>query len=505
MIRIPNIEQIKSCEAHTIANKPISSIELMEVAAKACVKQIKPKIRPDAVIAVFCGMGNNGGDGLAITRLLCEENYNCVPYIIKHREEYSEECLHQVNLLKERNIAINYIEEEQEVPSCLQHTVIIDAIFGIGLNQTIDDPLLRTVVKSINMSEALVFAIDMPTGLLDGHIVVKNDAVVEANYTISFQFPKISFFLAENHRYVGEWISVNIELDYKYLNKIKNGNFLVRANDIKLFYRPRTKFAHKGNFGHGLMIAGSYGMMGASVLSSKAALRAGIGILTAHVPKSGYNIMQTTLPEALCHCDENEHYFTGIPFKDLDKYTAVAVGCGLGTQPETAQGLKQLIGDYKGSLVIDADAINILAENKTWLEFLPTNCIITPHMKEFERLTSKPKDGYERLEMQREFSVRHRCVVILKGACTSISTHQGYLYLCMFGNPGMAKGGSGDMLTGMLLALLAQGYTPAQAAMIGVYLHGTAADKAVGKQSYESLLSSDMIEYIGQAYRTVSS
>jgi NAD(P)H-hydrate epimerase len=363
--------------------------------------------------------------------------------------------------------------------------------------------LLSAVIQHINTAKVFVLSIDTPSGLLSEQPMSSKDTAVEADITLTFQYPKISFFLAENARYVGRRKILDIRLDNKFLNKAKIGNYLIDHYSIKSFLNQREKFVHKGNFGHGLLIAGSYGMMGAAVLAARAALRTGIGLLTVNVPKMAYNIMQISAPEALCRCDENDEHFTSFSFDDLTKYNALAIGCGLGTHPDTAQGLKKLIGDYGGSIIFDADAINILAENKTWLEFLPPNCIFTPHLKEFERLTRKASDGYDRLALQREFSIQHNCVVILKGANTSISTQLGAVYFNSSGNPGMAKGGSGDVLTGILLSLMAQGYTAAQAAIIGVYLHGLSADKATKKQSLESLIPSDIIENIGQGFKSI--
>ncbi|MCL2131211.1 MAG: NAD(P)H-hydrate dehydratase [Lentimicrobiaceae bacterium] len=501
MIKIPNIEQIRKCEADTIAHKPISSIELMEIAAEACVNQIKQQFSPTVSIAVFCGMGNNGGDGLAIVRLLHENGFNSTAYLVKHKDTHSSECQHQLNLLKKRKIKVKEIGQENDIPPCDAYDIIVDALLGIGLNKPIDNQLLKAVINTINQSDAFVFAVDTPSGLLSEQPMNQQDTAIAADFTLTFQFPKLSFFFAENYQYAGEWEIADIGLESQYINEIETNYYCVEHHFIQPLIRPREKFAHKGDFGHGLLIAGSFGMMGAAVLASKAALRTGIGLLTVCIPKIGYHILQTTVNEAVCRCDENENHFTGIDFASLSKYNAIAVGCGLGTHPETAQGLKKLIGDFGGNLIFDADAINILAANKTWLEFLPPDCIFTPHIKEFERLTHKVNNSFERLELQRQFSMRYRCIVVLKGAHTSITTPQGEVYFNTSGNPGMAKGGSGDVLTGMILSLAAQGYTAVQAAVVGVYLHGAAADLALEKHSCQSLLPSDIIEHIGGNYK----
>jgi len=436
-----------------------------------------------------------------MTRLLLEKGYNCTTFIVKHRDSYSDECRHQLDLLKKQNIEPKAIELESDIPSCDSFTVIIDGLLGTGLSKPIDNQLLKAVIKTINQSKAFIFAIDTPSGLLSEQAMDKQYPAVRADFTLSFQFPKLSFFFVENYPYVGEWAIADIGLDAQYISNIPTNYYCIEHSYIKSLIRPREKFAHKGNFGHGLLIAGSLGMMGAAVLAAKAALRTGVGLLTAYIPKTGVSIMQTAVNEAICQYDTNENHFTDIDFASLSKYNAVAIGCGLGTHPETAQGLKKIINDFKGNMIFDADAINILAANKTWLEFLPPDRIFTPHIKEFERLTHKVNNSYERLDLQCRFSMRYRCVVVLKGAHTSITTPKGEIYFNTSGNPGMAKGGSGDVLTGMILALLAQGYTPVQAACIGVYLHGTAADQALDKQSYESLLPSDIIENIGRSYQ----
>ena len=501
--KVPAIEQIRQCETHAIRFGNTSSVQLMENAATACVNWIKQQFSPDVSIIAFCGMGNNGGDGLAVVRLLHESGFNCQAYIVISREIYSSECLHQLNLLKECNIEVKEIRQEEDIPSFKRHDVVIDALLGIGLSKPIESSLFQAVINKINKAGGFVFAVDVPSGLFCEQPMGEQQVAVEADFTLSFQFPKLGFFFPENYRYAGEWAIADIGLATRFMNRMPTDYYMLERQTVKSLIHPRRKFAHKGMFGYGLLIAGSSGMMGAAVLASKAALRTGIGVLTVSVPLMGYDILLTSANEAVCRCDSNKHHFTGIDFSFLPKYKAVAIGCGLGNHPETAEGLKKLIGDFGGSIIFDADAINILANNRTWLEFIPPNCIFTPHVKEFERLTHKANNSFERLELQRQFSMRYRCVVVLKGAHTSISTPQGKVCFNTSGNPGMATGGSGDVLTGMILALAAQGYDAVQAAVIGVYLHGAAADQALDKQSCESLLPSDIIENIGRAYKSL--
>ncbi len=504
-MKIPSIEQIRYCDKYTIENESVSSINLMERAARICTSYIE-KLFPEKIsIAIFCGIGNNGGDGLAIARLLAEDGYDSYAFVLKQAASFSGDCEENLKRLEnEYPQRIKIIQSEDEIPALEQYNLIVDALLGSGLNKPIEkSSLLAKTVKAINVSSAFVFAVDMPSGLFAEKAMDINSIVVEADFTLSFQFPKLCFFFPENYQYTGEWNIADIGLHPECIRQIETANNMIEQAFIKNTLHSRGKFAHKGNFGHGLLIAGSKGMMGAAVLASKSCLRTGIGLLTVHIPEIGYSILQTAIPEAMIECDENEEHFSGTAFKTLDKYNAIAIGCGLGKDKHSAEGLKKLIGDFGGSIIFDADAINILAENKTWLEFIPQNCIFTPHIKEFERLTHPVSNSFERMELQKEFSKRYKCTLVLKGAHSCISTPQGNCYFNTSGNPGMATAGSGDVLTGIILSLLAQGYNSTQAAIIGVYLHGKAADIALQQQSYESLIASDIIENIGKAFGVI--
>jgi len=499
-MKIPTVEQIRFCDSYTIEHEPIASIDLMERAAKTCVNKIKELFSKENSVAVFCGMGNNGGDGLAITRLLLDAEYRCNALLVQHGENYSADCKKNLERLQEKYPnTICIIKEIDDIPNEWKYDVIVDALFGSGLNKTIDSELLTQIITKINETSAFVFAVDMPSGLFADVHTPEKSVIVEADFTHSFQFPKLSFLFPDTYKYVGEWNIADIGLHLDGIQQIQTRNNLINAVLVQKLLRPREKYAHKGNFGHGLLIAGSKGMMGAAVLAAKASLRSGIGLLTVHVPVVGYSIMQTSVNEAMCVCDAEENYFSGVAFGTLNKYNAIAIGSGLGKDKRSGEGLKKLIADFGGSIIFDADAVNLLSENKTWLEFIPPNCIFTPHLKEFERLTCPAAHSFERMEIQKEFSIRHRCTVVLKGAHTCISSPQGDVYFNTTGNPGMATAGSGDVLTGIILGLLAQKYTSTQAAILGVYLHGKAADIALQQQSTESLIASDIVDNLGRA------
>jgi NAD(P)H-hydrate epimerase len=504
-MKIPTIEQIRYCDACTIEHEPVLSIDLMERAAKSCVSQIKGMFSLDVSIVVFCGAGNNGGDGLAITRLLLDLGYQCQALVIQPENKYSPDCkenLHRLQKNYPNNIHI--ITQKEDIPTLFNYHLIIDALLGSGLNKAVEDDILTHVITQINQSPAFVFAVDMPSGLFPEMPMKPNAIAVEADFTLSFQFPKLGFLFAENYKYVGEWAIADIGLHPEAIGKIQSNNNLTDDTIVRNILSPREKYAHKGNFGHGLLIAGSKGMMGAAILSARACLRSGIGLLTVHVPDVGYNIIQSNVPEAMCLCDDNKDVFSGLSFNSLTKYNAIAVGSGLGKDKHSAEGLKKLIADYGGSIIFDADAINILAENKTWLEFIPKNSIFTPHIKEFERLTRSVNNSFERMSLQQEFSIRHHCTVVLKGAHTCITSPQGNCHFNTTGNPGMATGGSGDVLTGIILGMLAQGYSATQAAIAGTFLHGRAADIALKQQSCESLIASDIIDNLGHAFLSIT-
>ncbi|MDR0605315.1 MAG: NAD(P)H-hydrate dehydratase [Bacteroidales bacterium] len=498
-MKIPTIEQIRFCDAYTIEHEPVLSIDLMERAAYCCAKRIQKIVPARSQIAIFCGTGNNGGDGLAIARLL--PIYQWQVFIIQTGNTYSPDCEKNLQRLQRKYPKrVHIITKKKNIPLLSNYRLIVDALLGSGLNKPVEDDLLTEVITRINQSPAFVFAVDMPSGLFAETPMKPNAIAVEADFTLSFQFPKLSFLFAENYKYVGEWEIADIGLHTDAVGQIQCNNNLIDETIVRHILSPREKYAHKGNFGHGLLIAGSKGMMGAAILSARACLRSGIGLLTVHVPAVGYSIIQSNVPEAMCLSDDNENVFSGVSFNSLIKYNAIAIGCGLGKDKHSAEGLKKLISDFGGSIIFDADAINLFAENKTWLEFIPPNCIFTPHIKEFERLTHPVNNPFERISIQREFSIRHHCTVVLKGAHSCITSPQGKCYFNTTGNPGMATGGSGDVLTGIILGLLAQGYPATKAAIIGTFLHGKAADIALKQQSCESLIASDIISNLGQAF-----
>lgn len=499
-MKIFSASQIKACDRFTIENEPISSIDLMERAAMSCIKYLIKTASIDDEFVIFCGKGNNGGDGLAIARHLIVRGYLTKVYVINHQENYSEDCkinLARLQELKPESVTIIENESQLSTISVQSNSVIVDALFGTGINKPISG-ICENVVNFINALGLKTVSIDMPSGLYADKSNEKEDCIVKASLVLTFQFPKLSFMMAQNRFYVPQFEVLDIELSKTFIANENTAAYYVTKSDIKPLLKYRSKFSHKGSFGHALLICGSYGKMGAAVIAAKACLRSGAGLLTVRVPKKGVDIIQSSIPEAMVSADQNETIITDLP--NIDKIAAIGIGPGIGTESDTEVVIKKLLNYSVAPVVFDADAINILANNKTWLSFLPGNSVLTPHIKEFDRLTEKHDNDFDRLHTARNFALKHNCILILKGTYTLITMPDGNCFFNSTGNAGLAKGGSGDTLTGIITGLIARGYTPPQAALLGVYLHGYAADLCLKKINIESLLATDVIAKLPKAF-----
>jgi hydroxyethylthiazole kinase-like uncharacterized protein yjeF len=502
-MKILPVEKIREADAYTIAYEPIADIDLMERAAGQLFRWITKRVDDSHRFYVFAGLGNNGGDGLALSRLLTKAGYDVEVFVVRFSDKHSDSF--QINYDRFKKLGkqkLHDLKQGDVFPETEEEAIVVDALFGSGLSRPVKG-FPGEMIRMMNASAALKIAIDVPSGLFtDTSSAHAGGEIFRADYTLTFQFPKLAFLLPENDDYVGSWHVLDIGLHPDFIRDVPVRNFYTLKQDVVLLRKARPKFSHKGTYGHALLIAGSYGKMGAAILSAKAALRAGVGLLHVHIPKVGYSIMQTALPEAMLSIDRYDYYFSDIP--ELAMFNAVGVGPGLGMQHQSQMALKLLIQQFKLPMVFDADALNILAENKTWLAFLPQYSILTPHPKEFERLAGKWKDDFERLQKQREFAEKFQVVVILKGAHTSICTPRGDCYFNSTGNPGMATAGSGDVLTGILTSLLAQGYAAVEAAVLGVYLHGLAGDLAAKKTGQEAVIAGDITAFLGKAFQKLA-
>ncbi|HPR25832.1 MAG TPA: NAD(P)H-hydrate dehydratase [Lentimicrobium sp.] len=502
-MKILPVEKIREADAYTIAHEPVSSTALMERAASACFRWILKKVPDTRRVRVVCGMGNNGGDGLVIARLLHNAGYSTDVFIVRHAGEPTADFALNFNLLADLpGLVITDVFEADPLIEIDEDDVVVDAILGSGLTRPVTG-WMADVIDQINHSGAMVISIDIPSGLFaDKAVNLKHPEIVMADFTLTFQMTKLAFLVPENERFCGNWKVLGIGLHPEFIEQCECNNYLIETDDCRSLYKVRPKFAHKGHFGHALLIAGSTGKSGAAVMAARACLRSGVGLLTVHTPADGFQTIQGSVHEAMVSIDPDDSCFSALPV--LDAYNAIGIGPGLGMDEQSAAALKLLIQQTHVPLVLDADALNILGENKTWLSFLPPGSILTPHPKEFERLTEPTGNHFDRLELLRAFAVRYRLYIVLKGAYTATATPEGDLFYNPTGNPGMATGGSGDVLTGIILGLRASGYSARDACILGVWLHGKAGDLAAGKYGQPSMLPGDMIEMLGKAFKKIS-
>ena len=496
-MKLLSATQTRALDQATIKAQQITSLDLMARAATAVTNWLLDELRLgyDTEMHVFCGPGNNGGDGLVVARQLHRAGYAVQAWLLK-ADKHSADFTHQKKQLP-AEVPCQEIAPDQ-LPAIAAGAVVVDALFGTGLSRPLAGDA-AAVVRHLNDAGAMVVTVDMPSGLLADAPQPADSAIVRANYTLSFELPKLAFLLPQNAEFVGDWRVLPIGLDQEVIHNTAVDKHFVTEEDLRGKLPKRPRFGHKGTFGHALLLAGSKGKIGAAVLASRACLRGGVGLLTSRVPAVGYDIMQISDPEAMCLADPATDFITELP--DLQPYDAVGIGPGLGQQDGTREVLHQLLTTAQAPLVIDADALNLLGANPELQALLPSDTLLTPHPKEFERLVGEPaRDDYHRLDQLRAFVGRTGCYCIIKGAYTVLAAPGGTLYFNSTGNPGMATGGSGDVLTGLLLALRAnQRLSPLDAALLGLHAHGRAGDLALPHTGHAGLLASDIVQFIGPA------
>ena len=503
-MKIFTAAQIHELDKYTIENEPIESIDLMERAAKALTRAIMDEYNSLMPVIVFAGPGNNGGDALAVARMLAENNYAVTAYLFNVSGKLSNDCaVNKVRLMDNRRVK-NFIEVRQEFepPVLEEGMLIIDGIFGSGLNKPLAGGF-ASLVKYINSSAATVVSIDVPSGLMteDNTYNVRAN-IIHADLTLTLQHVKLAFLFKENQPYVGRLKVLDIRLSKEGIQKLDANYTMLEENDVRQLIQPRSAFAHKGDMGHALLIAGSYGMGGAAVLAAKACLRAGCGKLTVHSPKKNNMVLQMSVPEAIIQLDREETTFSE-PI-DTEEYHVVGIGPGIGTSEQTAIAMISQIRRSQCPIVADADALNMLGTHRSWMQQLPKGMILTPHPKELDRMEGNCADSYERLVKASNLAERIQGYVILKGHYSALCMPDGHVIFNSTGNAGMATAGSGDVLTGIITGLLARGYKQAEACLLGMYLHGLAGDIAAKELGEESLIASDLIQYLPMAFKRLN-
>ncbi len=485
--------QIRDWDQYTIQHEGIESLDLMERAANACVHWMTTQGIPgDHSCYIFCGKGNNGGDGLAIARLLTAKGFRTEVFIMEFGKPGTPDFQANLQRLHELGIAVHYLQEGVPLPELAAGRWIIDALLGTGLDRPPAERL-ATLISYLNQHDNPVCSIDLPSGMPADGSVLPPGACITATVTLSFQCFKPALLFADNASFFGKVIVLDIGLHPGYLSQtaaLYEGVDRALATSI---FQPRGPFTHKGHFGHALLLAGSVGKMGAAILAGSACLRSGPGLLSFLNPTGNQAILQIALPEGMCLTAPANYNI----------YRTVGCGPGLGTGAEAAAALKEVLNNTDRPLVLDADALNLLAIHKDWQPLIPSFSILTPHPREFDRLTGTSVSESQRWEKAQALAKRMNWVVILKGHYSLIAMPGGKAYFNTSGNASMAKGGSGDVLTGMLTGLLAHGYSPEQAALLGVYLHGRAGEIASEVYGMESAIASDTVAQIGNAFKEI--
>jgi len=496
-MKVLSAKQIYQAHQNTIKKQQVSELELMERAGEQVFNWMHQRMQGSQVkIHIFNGIGNNGATGLILARLLLQYGYNVNNYVVNFSKKRSAAFLKSYEHIKGMKNWPKLMTSIDDFPEDIgSDDIIIDAIFGIGLNRETSS-FVNQVFDKLNKSNAFKLAIDIPSGLYADTPPENFNHILHVNYTLSFQCPKMVFLLPQTGIFTEQWEVLDIGLDPEFMTTV-DAPMLINKLEVLPLYRKREKYADKFTYGHALLIGGSYGKMGSIQLASKAALVSGCGLVTANIPKCGYVPMQTALPEAMVVTDTHEEEITKIKAKG--HYNAVGLGVGLGTSDKTTKAVLHFLQSNTLPLVIDADGLNIVAKNQKILSKLSKQTIFTPHKQELKRLIGAWDNDFDMLAKAKSFSAKNDCILVIKGANT-LTVYKEDIFINTTGNPALATAGSGDVLTGIITGLLTQGYKPLNATIFGVYLHGKTADIALEDTGYQSFIASDAIDYLAEAY-----
>lgn len=495
-MKILSASQTRDLDAYTIAHEPVSSTDLMERAAYCLFRWFHKHFEyPKRPVVIICGTGNNGGDGLVLARYLYQAHYDVRLWMVAVGTPSRDFNINLNRLPEERHLPRVTIDSRESISSIPVDAIVVDALFGSGLNRPLSG-FMAELMTHLNQLKVTRIAIDLPSGLFAD--LPTTGISFRADYTFSFQLPKRAFFFPENNERIGDWQIGDIALSQEGIQQAATDLYYQDDQSVRGLIQSRARFSHKGTYGHALLVAGSKGKIGAALLAAKACLRVGTGLLSVLVPACGYDILQLGIPEAMVITDSEANFISSIP--DTKKFEALGIGPGLDQEEKTQLALADLIQRQDRPMVLDADALNILSQNQNWLSKLPRGSILTPHPGEFKRLFGVQHHTLDYWNKQKEIAQEWELILILKGAYTSIALPDGSIWINSTGNPGMATGGSGDVLTGMITGFLACGYSPVHAARLGVFLHGLAGDLAAETTAEESLLAGDIVEYIADAF-----
>lgn len=498
-MKILSVSQVYQADQITIEEEAITSADLMERAGTRLCERVLEYLQKklQTAVQIFCGTGNNGGDGLVLGRLLAKKEYKVDVFIVPAGNRSDDFNRNLIRFEEETGLRPVWLESEKDFPELNSKALLVDAIFGIGLNRS-PGGWIKNLILHLNRASGFMIAVDIPSGLFADRATPDPEAVIKADLTLTFQTPKLSFFLPDTAHFAADFEVLDIGLSPQFLEKINPLAEIISLEEAAAFFRKRNRFSHKGSFGHALIAGGSYGKIGAAVLAARAALKTGAGMLTVFIPKCGYSILQTGIPEAMVVTDEEENYISDIKI-DFEP-AAIGIGMGMGTEKNV---LKPVFTQYKKTpFVIDADGLNLISLNKDLLEFLPEHAILTPHPGELKRLIGNWENDFDKLEKVKELSKKYKTGILIKGAYSAIVLGD-RLFINSSGNPGMATAGSGDVLSGILTGLLSQGYSVEEAVLFGVFLHGLAGDIAAENLGQESVKAGDIIRFIPDAFKKI--
>lgn len=496
-MKILSANQIREADRLTIEKEPISSIDLMERAAKCVVERLEIMFDFETPLVVLCGKGNNGGDGLAIGRMMKAKGYNIRIIVVEHSPKSSPDF----NTNLDRSSDLEFWNDGDVTPEMTQDVVVLDAMLGTGLQRPLEG-LIAAVTAFVNSLPNLTIAIDMPTGIFaDENRNNDLSLALRADVTLTFQAPKKALLHPQTAPWCGIIEVLDIGLNRPFIESISTTDYWVNEEFAAQLYKPRNPFGYKNTFGHSLLAVGSAGHYGAGIMAAQSCLRGGTGLLTCQVPNKAEMLFQQAVPQAMVQLDTWPDHLSET--FSLNQYSAIGVGPGIGTHTDTERFVQNLIRTAQIPLVLDADALNIMAENTTWFSHFAQRPILTPHPGEFARLSHVQSDQDQVLGAT-DFAKKYNCVLVLKGAPTVTVLPDGSCYFNSTGNVGLATGGSGDVLLGLITSLRAQGYGSAEAAVLGVYIHGRAAELALDLESEESVLATDLPEFFGDVFKELS-
>lgn len=496
-MKILSAAQLYEAYNQTIEKQGISALDILERAGVQIFNWMHMRMQGAQVkIHIFNGIGNNGGVGLILARHLLQHGYNVDNYVVNYSKKRTEGFLVNYDKVKEIKEWPEMIKSKADFPEIDPNDIVVDAIFGIGLNRETSE-YVKDLIQYLNAQKAFKLSIDIPSGLYSNKYPLDRENIIYSNYTLSFQSPKLVFFLPETAKFTEQWEVLDIGLDMEYMYQVEAKANLVSKEVVMPVYQPRIKFSSKFDYGHALIVGGSEGKMGSVALASRAALVSGCGLVSCYVPKNGNPIMQSSFPEAMVQTSNHDTMISNITPEG--QFQVVAIGCGMGTSEETTKGFEAFIKSNKLPLVLDADAINIIGGNNSFLEFIPKGSVLTPHKAELKRLIGEWSDDFDMLGKVKVFSATHDLIMVIKDAITFVIYHN-RMFVNSTGNPGLATAGSGDCLTGIIAGLIAQGYESLPAAIFGCYLHGKTADIGILETGYQSFIASDVIKNLPKAY-----